>query len=77
MLVMHGAECNGPVMSPLVTDLWGVCSHGSLLLHPAGEDVAHGAAVLVKADVEVVGVDLGAVRHFEHRLEPDALLPCE
>ena len=49
---------------------------GSLLLHPVGEDVPHGAALLVEAQVEPVGVDLGAVRHLEHRLEADALLPC-
>lgn len=49
---------------------------GPLVLQPVGEDVAHGAAGLVEAQVEAVGVDLGAVCHLKHRLETDPFLTC-
>ena len=47
-----------------------------LIFHPVGEDVSHGATVLVEAQVEAVGVDLGTVRDLEHRLEADPFLSC-
>lgn len=47
---------------------------GPLIFHPVGEDVSHGAAVLVKAKVEAIGVDLRTVCDLEHRLEANSFL---
>lgn len=37
-----------------------------LVFSPVGEDVSHGAAHLVEAQVEAIGVDLRTVCDFKH-----------
>lgn len=43
-----------------------LCVQRLLVFTPVGEDVSHGAAGLVKAQVEAIGVNLGTVRDFKH-----------
>ncbi len=51
-------------------------AHWTLLLDPVRQDVSHGAAVLVKSDVEAIGVDLRTVGDFKHWFKANALLTC-
>lgn len=53
-----------------------LCVHRPLVFGPVGEDVSHGPTGLVEAQVEAIGVNLGAVCDFEHGLEANSFLPC-
>lgn len=57
-------------------DVLELCVQRPLILGPVGEDVSHGAAVPVEAQVEAVGVDLRTICDLKHRLEANPFLPC-
>ena len=48
-----------------------------VLPDPVREDVSHRTTLHIEADVEAIRVNLRTVGDSEHRLEPDALLPCK
>lgn len=53
-----------------------LCIQRPPVFSPVGQNVPHGAARLVEAQVESIGVDLRTVCDLKHRLEANTFLPC-